>query len=162
MHSGLDRLGRPRHAPLHVSAGRNEGEGTGGAGDVSRRDLFKTAAPIVAFIALEAIGGLGVANGATPKTTPLSGGVIFPDPTLCIGCLTPSPSTTLGKAALAERVVRGSGGADATLTPAAAAAQKSGWPGPFGESTPYVLGLVSIGLIGVGIELIVRARRMRI
>lgn len=56
--------------------------------EVSRRDLLKTAAPIVAFIALEAIGGVGAATGASPKATALSGGVIFPDPTLCIGCLT--------------------------------------------------------------------------
>jgi len=56
--------------------------------DVSRRDLLKTAGPIVAFIALEAIGGIGSTNAATPTSTKLSSGVIFPDPTLCIGCLT--------------------------------------------------------------------------
>ena len=56
--------------------------------EVSRRDLLKTAAPIVAFIALEAIGGAGVASGAAPRATDISKGVIFPDPTLCIGCLT--------------------------------------------------------------------------
>jgi hydrogenase-4 component A len=61
---------------------------TGDTPEVSRRDLFKVAAPIVAFIALDAIGGAGIANGATVRTTPLSQGVIFPDPTLCIGCLT--------------------------------------------------------------------------
>ena len=55
---------------------------------MSRRDLLKAAAPIVAFIALDAIGGAGIANGATPRGTQLSEGVIFPDPTLCIGCLT--------------------------------------------------------------------------
>lgn len=72
-----------------MSVGPVEGGGeTGGGPEVSRRDLLKTAAPVVAFIALEAIGGLGVATGATPKATPLSSGVIFPDPTLCIGCLT--------------------------------------------------------------------------
>jgi Fe-S-cluster-containing hydrogenase component 2 len=64
-------------------------EGTaGGPPEVSRRDLLRTAAPIVAFIAVEAIGGLGLATGATPRPTELSKGVIFPDPTLCIGCLT--------------------------------------------------------------------------
>jgi Fe-S-cluster-containing hydrogenase component 2 len=57
--------------------------------EVSRRGLLKTAAPIVAFIALESIGGIG-ASGAPPKpiTVKESTGVIFPDPTLCIGCLT--------------------------------------------------------------------------
>jgi len=56
--------------------------------DPSRRDFLKGAAPVVAFIALEAIGGLGIANGATPKSTKPAQGVIFPDPSLCIGCLT--------------------------------------------------------------------------
>ena len=56
--------------------------------DPSRRDFLKGAAPVVAFIALEAIGGLGIANGAGPRSTKLSDGVIFPDPSLCIGCLT--------------------------------------------------------------------------
>lgn len=55
----------------------------------SRRSFLKgAAAPIVAFIALDAIGGLTVANGATPSATRQSQGVIFPDPALCIGCLT--------------------------------------------------------------------------
>lgn len=72
----------------HVDAGPVEGEGSGGSPEVSRRDLLKTAAPIVAFIALEAIGGAGIAKGATPSATAQSTGVIFPDPTLCIGCLT--------------------------------------------------------------------------
>jgi len=57
--------------------------------DLSRRDFLRgAAAPVVAFIALEAIGGLGLTNGATPKETKLAQGVIFPDPSLCIGCLT--------------------------------------------------------------------------
>ena len=57
--------------------------------DLSRRDFLRRgAAPVVAFIALEAIGGLGLATGTTPKETKLSTGVIFPDPSLCIGCLT--------------------------------------------------------------------------
>ncbi len=72
-----------------MSAGPIEAEGIpAGPPEVSRRDLLKTAAPVVAFIALEAIGGLGVANGAAPTSTKLAEGVIFPDPTLCIGCLT--------------------------------------------------------------------------
>jgi hypothetical protein len=65
----------------------HEEQGPQGA-DVSRRGLLKSAAPIVAFIALEAIGGIGSAKAATPTATKLSTGVIFPDPTLCIGCLT--------------------------------------------------------------------------
>ena len=57
--------------------------------DPSLRGILKAAAaPVVAFIALEAIGGLGIANGATPKSTKPAQGVIFPDPSLCIGCLT--------------------------------------------------------------------------
>jgi len=56
--------------------------------ELSRRDLLKGAAPVVAFIALEAMGGLGMANGAGPRATKLADGVIFPDPQLCIGCLT--------------------------------------------------------------------------
>jgi formate hydrogenlyase subunit 2 len=59
-----------------------------GPADPSRRDLLKTAAPIVAFIALEAIGGIGAASSAAPHSVKTSQGVIFPDPTLCIGCLT--------------------------------------------------------------------------
>ena len=57
--------------------------------DLSRRDFLRRgAAPVVAFIALEAIGGLGLATGTSPKETKLSQGVVFPDPSLCIGCLT--------------------------------------------------------------------------
>ena len=56
--------------------------------DVSRRGLLRTAAPIVAFIALEAIGGIGATNGPAPRQVKQSEGVIFPDPSLCIGCLT--------------------------------------------------------------------------
>ena len=57
--------------------------------DPSRRSfLVGAAAPVVAFIALDAIGGLTIANGATPGATQQSQGVIFPDPSLCIGCLT--------------------------------------------------------------------------
>src|SRR5919202_466691 len=57
---------------------------------VSRRDFVKRAAAVGAFIALDAIGGVGVAAGQTPRSKPsmLAEGVIFPDPSLCIGCLT--------------------------------------------------------------------------
>ena len=65
----------------------NQGEQATGA-DVSRRDFLRGAAPIVAFVALEALGGTAVASAATPRTTKFAEGVIFPDPTLCIGCLT--------------------------------------------------------------------------
>jgi formate hydrogenlyase subunit 2 len=65
------------------------GDQDGQPAELSRRDILRRgAAPVVAFIALEAIGGLGLATGTTPKETKLSQGVIFPDPTLCIGCLT--------------------------------------------------------------------------
>jgi Fe-S-cluster-containing hydrogenase component 2 len=56
--------------------------------DVSRRDFLRGAAPIVAFVALSALGGGAVASNATPRATKLADGVIFPDPALCIGCLT--------------------------------------------------------------------------
>jgi formate hydrogenlyase subunit 2 len=56
---------------------------------VSRRGFVKgTTAAVGAFIALDAIGGLGFAAGREPKATALADAVIFPDPTLCIGCLT--------------------------------------------------------------------------
>jgi Fe-S-cluster-containing hydrogenase component 2 len=58
------------------------------APDVTRRSMLKAAAPIVAFIALESIGGLGATKGPAPREVPLASGVVFPDPTLCIGCLT--------------------------------------------------------------------------
>ncbi len=66
-----------------------------------------------------------------------------------------------GKAALAQRLVRG-GEAESTsaVTPAAAAARTKAQSGPFGENAPYLLGLVAVGLIGLGVELFVRARRM--
>jgi hypothetical protein len=64
-----------------------------------------------------------------------------------------------GKAALAERVVRGAGGEPASIPPGAAAAARV-TQGPLGESTPYLLGIGAIALVGVGIELLVRARRL--
>jgi Tol biopolymer transport system component len=66
-----------------------------------------------------------------------------------------------GKAALAERVVRGSGGAQAQVAPGAAASAQRKDGLPFGESTPYLIGLAAIALIGVSVELFVRARRAR-
>ena len=58
-------------------------------GTATRRNVLKGgAAAVGAFIALDAIGGVSLAAGAAPKSTPTANGVIFPDPTLCIGCLT--------------------------------------------------------------------------
>jgi Fe-S-cluster-containing dehydrogenase component len=58
-------------------------------GGATRRNVLKGgAAAVGAFIAFEAIGGASVALGASPKARPLVQGVIYPDPTLCIGCLT--------------------------------------------------------------------------
>ena len=71
-----------------MSAGPETEGGQAGGPEVSRRDFLRGAAPIVAFVALEALGGATVASGATPHVTKVASGVIFPDPTLCIGCLT--------------------------------------------------------------------------
>src|SRR6202521_3826910 len=60
-----------------------------GDGGATRRDVLKGGtAAVGAFIAFEAIGGVSLAAGGTPRSTQLANGVIFPDPTLCIGCLT--------------------------------------------------------------------------
>jgi hydrogenase-4 component A len=62
---------------------------TSDGGSPTRRDVLKGATVAVgAFIAFEAIGGVSLAAGGSPKPTPVSNGVIAPDPTLCIGCLT--------------------------------------------------------------------------
>jgi Fe-S-cluster-containing hydrogenase component 2 len=59
------------------------------ASNGTRRTVLKgTAAGVGAFIAIEAIGGVGLLAGAGPKTTQAAAGVIYPDPSLCIGCLT--------------------------------------------------------------------------
>ena len=64
-------------------AGGETGEGT------TRRTVLKGAvAAVGAFVAVEAIGGVSLAAGQTPKPTPAASAVIYPDPTLCIGCLT--------------------------------------------------------------------------
>ena len=68
-----------------------DSNGTPPAGDggAPRRNVLKGAtAAVGGFIALEAIGGVSLAAGGSPKPTQLSNGVIYPDPTLCIGCLT--------------------------------------------------------------------------
>ena len=58
--------------------------------ELSRRGFMRGATAIGAFIALDAVGGVGLLRGTEPhsKPTVLAQGVIFPDPTLCIGCLT--------------------------------------------------------------------------
>src|SRR5262252_6238561 len=62
---------------------------TEGGGGPTRRNVLKGgAAAVGAFIAFEAIGGVTLAAGASPAAKPLVQGVIYPDPTLCIGCLT--------------------------------------------------------------------------
>src|SRR2546429_457552 len=74
---------------LSVLAGVSEDPAATDQGtDVSRRSMLKAAAPIVAFIALEAIGGIGATKSPTPREVQNASGVVFPDPTLCIGCLT--------------------------------------------------------------------------
>ncbi|MDE3075091.1 MAG: 4Fe-4S dicluster domain-containing protein [Chloroflexota bacterium] len=56
---------------------------------LTRRGFVKSAvAAGAAFVALDAFGGVSIALGAGPKQTQQSNGVIYPDPTLCIGCLT--------------------------------------------------------------------------
>ncbi len=59
-----------------MSAGRDQQGGQSDGADVSRRDFLRGAAPIVAFVALEALGGAAVASAATPRTTKLAEGVI--------------------------------------------------------------------------------------
>jgi Fe-S-cluster-containing dehydrogenase component len=62
--------------------------GGDGASSATRRNVLKGATAVGAFIALEAIGGVSLAAGSAPKQTPVASGVIYPDPSLCIGCLT--------------------------------------------------------------------------
>jgi len=71
-----------------VSDGRAEQQVSADGPEVSRRGLLRSAAPIVAFIALEAIGGIGATKPTGPIQVKGAEGVIYPDPTLCIGCLT--------------------------------------------------------------------------
>src|SRR6266542_3869483 len=60
----------------------------GADGATSRRNVLKGSVAVGAFIALDAIGGVALAAGGAPKPTPTANGVIYPDPSLCIGCLT--------------------------------------------------------------------------
>src|SRR5688572_22396799 len=59
------------------------------APDLPRRNFMKGAFAVVgAAVAVEAVGFLGLARGNALAPQPLAQGVIFPDPSLCIGCLT--------------------------------------------------------------------------
>src|SRR5436305_11093784 len=71
-----------------VSNGTTPPAGDGGAGATRRNVLKGATAAVGAFIAFEAIGGVSLAAGTSPKSTQLANGVIYPDPSLCIGCLT--------------------------------------------------------------------------
>jgi Fe-S-cluster-containing dehydrogenase component len=73
---------------LMASNGATPTPAADGSGATRRTVLKGATAAVGAFIALEAIGGVGLAAGSAPKTTAVSSGVIYPDPTLCIGCLT--------------------------------------------------------------------------
>lgn len=68
-----------------------------------------------------------------------------------------------GKAALAQPPERPSAGETGQQNPSAAvpATRSGGTAGPLGESTPYLLGLAAVALVGIGVELLVRARRSR-
>ena len=63
---------------------------TGGVGppDVNRRSFLKAVAGIGIAAGVEAVGGAGVMRGKLLPIQPESTGVIFPSPSLCIGCLT--------------------------------------------------------------------------
>jgi len=55
---------------------------------VSRRNFMRQAGAGFIAIASIGVGGANLLGGAGPKELQLSMGVIAPDPTLCIGCLT--------------------------------------------------------------------------
>ncbi len=64
-------------------------DGAPAAPDLPRREFMKGVfAAIGAAVAAEALGFVDLARWAGPAPQPLSQGVIFPDPSLCIGCLT--------------------------------------------------------------------------
>lgn len=58
------------------------------AADVARRTFVKGAFAIGAAVAVEALGFVDLARWSGLAPRPAAAGVIFPDPTLCIGCLT--------------------------------------------------------------------------
>lgn len=65
-----------------------------------------------------------------------------------------------GKAALAQRVesaVREDNAIEALASTTTARRSTS----PFGENAPYLLGIASLALVGIGVEMLVRARKMR-
>jgi Fe-S-cluster-containing hydrogenase component 2 len=55
---------------------------------VSRRDFLKQAGARFVAVAAIGVGGVNLLGDPGPAELPLSSGVIMPDPTLCIGCLT--------------------------------------------------------------------------
>lgn len=63
-------------------------QGTPDAANRSRRSFLKQTTAAVAFIALGSIGILESVKGTAFPKIANAGGVIMPDPTLCIGCLT--------------------------------------------------------------------------
>jgi Fe-S-cluster-containing hydrogenase component 2 len=57
--------------------------------DLPRRDFMKGAFAIgAAAVAVEALGFVDLARWKGPPAQPVAQGVVFPDPSLCIGCLT--------------------------------------------------------------------------
>jgi hydrogenase-4 component A len=56
--------------------------------EVSRRDFLKHAGAFAASVALVGVGLPGVLKGAACPDIAEAGGVIMPNPSLCIGCLT--------------------------------------------------------------------------
>jgi Fe-S-cluster-containing hydrogenase component 2 len=55
---------------------------------LSRRDFLKQAGAGCVAVAAIGVGGANLLNDPSPAELQLSSGVIMPDPTLCIGCLT--------------------------------------------------------------------------
>ena len=58
------------------------------APQISRRDFFKQAGAVAASVAFVSIGLPGVLKGPAFPAMAEAGGLIMPDPSLCIGCLT--------------------------------------------------------------------------
>ena len=58
------------------------------APEISRRDFFKQAGVVAASVAFVGMGLPGVLKGPAFPAVAEAGGVIMPDPSLCIGCLT--------------------------------------------------------------------------
>ncbi len=63
-------------------------DGIGSNKDLSRREFIATAASGVVAIGAVGLGGLDWLKSPVIVPNQLSSGVVFPDPSLCIGCLT--------------------------------------------------------------------------